>query len=595
MKQFVRSALPLLIVTGLVGCALEGPDGAEPLGEDSQAILNGTTVTTDTWGSPSLPGCSGTLLRDRWLLTAKHCGVSAGTTISLLSGATATLTNPIFNHPTLDVTIARVSASLIPSGAATTNGPFQLYRGSTDQLLNKTLFCQGWGAFSCPGGNCTGGGTLRSASLLVDQVNSTFGGCAGNCFRLTMNASGQLEAPGDSGSSCLLTPGDTQKNKVTGVLSGWDGSTKDYHILAPRFRDWASGIIGAAPSIGALTGFERADLTSSVAYVNSSNHVIELSFFSNWGRSDLTSALGTVSSSSNTSALVRSDGYSSIVFRSSDNHIREIFRQHGGGLGVGDLSALTGAAAAAGNPAAYGRSDQVAAVVYRGTDNRIRELSLVPGFGWGVNDLLSVTGAPLAAGDPVGYVRADTVNAVVYRSSDNHIRELSLAIGGSWQTLDLSATTGAVAATGKPFPYTRSDGVSVVLFRSSDNHVRELALVSGTWFVSDLTVAAGAPIAASDPIAYVRSDGISVVLFKGTDNRIRELSLSALGWGTSDLMTASGGPAANGVGLGAFVRADRANSVIYRTSDNHVHELKLAKGGSSWQHNDLTVLVGGDI
>jgi len=110
-----------------------------------------------------------------------------------------------------------------------------------------------------------------------------------------------------------------------------------------------------------------------------------------------------------------------------------------------------------------------------------------------------------------------------------------------------------------------------------------------------LTVAAGAPIAASDPIAYVRSDGISVVLFKGTDNRIRELSLSALGWGTSDLMTASGGPAANGVGLSAFVRADRANSVIYRTSDNHVHELKLAKGGSSWQHNDLTVLVGGDI
>jgi hypothetical protein len=599
-KSFLgRGTWALMLGVGMAGCSLEQADESETLQESKEDILNGSPVASDTWGSPSLSGgnCSATLLRDRWILTARHCAVTAGVSVAMRDGTTAQVVNPIYNHPTLDVAVARISAPLYPSGAATTSGPYPLYRGSAAYLLNKTLYCQGWGASSCGPSGCAGGGTLRSANLFVDQVNTpdptyciyTSGP---ECYRLQISG-GRLEAPGDSGGGCLATSINVQKMKVTGVQSTWNGSTHNWQPSAPNFRDWVNGIIGSAPSLGALSGFERADVVSSIMYVNGSQHVIEVGLGSgNWGRSDLTTHTGSVNASSNLSSFVRQDGNSSTVFRSADNHIRELTLVHDGAWSHVDLSALTGASAAAGDPAAYSRSDLAAAVVYRGTDSRIREISRAPGANWSVGDLNTITGAPLAASDPVGYVRADGVSSVVYRSADNHIRELTLPIGGWWSTADLTAITGAVNATGKPRPYTRSDGVTSVLYRSSDNHIRELTLNGGAWAAFDLTVAAGAPLAASEPFGYVRSDGVSVVIYKSADNRIRELGLNGGTWTSSDLTAASGAPLATGTGLSAFVRADRANSVIFRTSDSHVHEISLAKGAFSWFHADLTNIVG---
>jgi hypothetical protein len=580
-----RGTWALMLGVGMAGCSLEQADESETLQESKEDILNGTPVASDTWGSPSLSGgsCSATLLRDRWILTSLGCA-PAGVNVAMRNGTTAQVINPIYNHPTLNVVVARISAPLNPSGAATTSGPFPLYRGSAANLLNQTLYCQGWGANSCSGGTCTGAGTLRSANLFVDQVTTTE-------YRLQITA-GRLEAPGDWGGGCLLTSTNVQKMKVTGVQSAWDG-IYNWQVSAPKFRDWVNGIIGSAPSLGALSGYERADLVSSIMYVNGSQHVIEVGLGAgNWGRSDLTTHTGSVNASSNLSSFVRQDGNSSTVFRSADNHIRELTLVHGGAWSHADLSALTGAPAAAGDPAAYSRSDLAAAVVYRGTDSRIREFSRAPGASWSLGDLNTVTGAPLAASDPVGYVRADGVSSVVYRSADNHIRELTLPIGGGWATADLTAITGAVTAIGKPRPYTRSDGATSVLYRSSDNHIREITLNGGTWAAFDLTVAAGAPLAASEPFGYVRSDGVSVVIYKSADNRIRELGLNGGTWTASDLTLASGAPLATGTGLSAFVRADRANSVIFRTSDSHVHEISLAKGAFSWFHADLTNIVG---
>jgi len=100
---------------------------------------------------------------------------------------------------------------------------------------------------------------------------------------------------------------------------------------------------------------------------------------------------------------------------------------------------------AASDPVAYVRSDGVTAVLFKSSDNRIRELTLVGGS-WVSSDLNAATGGPLADGAGLNaYVRADRVNAVVYRTADNHVHELSLAKGGgTWSHGDLTSIVGAI-------------------------------------------------------------------------------------------------------------------------------------------------------
>jgi hypothetical protein len=598
MKSFTGITVSLLAAAGSIGCAVQAWDEPESVDEASESILNGTTVTTDTRGSPQLSGCSSSLLRDRWVLTAKHCLAAAGASATLLDGTTATFTDPIFNHPTLDVTIGRISSSLSPSGSATTRGPYPLYRGSEIGLLNLTLYAQGWGANNNCTPTCTGGGVLRSANLLVDLVNQgTPGYCDSgpNCFRAT-KTNNQLAVPGDSGSGIWLTNSVAQKHRLAGVFSGWNGVDKDFYVSGPRFRDWANGIIGSAPTFGALTGYERSDLFSSVLYVNPSNHVIELvRGTGGWLRGDLTSSIGTVNSSSNPSAFVSWEGRSSIVFRSSDNHIRELSLPHNGGYSASDLSQTLGAPAAAvsANPTSYSRSDRVSVVLYRDSGNHVVEISRDPnqGFWCCVNALDTIVGTPIAASDPAGYVRADGSNGVVYRDTTGTIWELSLPMGGFWSAKNVSAEAGAPVAVGQPRPYTRPDGTNAIVYRSiTDNRIREVRLTASGWQHTALTTTS----AINDPVGYVRADGKAAVLYKNSSNHIRELSLSGSTWTNVDL-TPTGVPAATGTGLSAYVRADLVSAVVYRTSDNRVHELRRSRSATSWLHTDLTAEVGGAI
>jgi hypothetical protein len=607
MKNRVAVTISALATLGAGACGLAEDVALDDVGESREAIINGSPVAVDTWGNPKVEStgfCSGTLVRNRWVLTAKHCNTGVGSTITMRDGSSTQCTNPIFNHPNYDVTVARLNASLWPQGDLSLGGPFPLYKGSQDMLLNQTVYCQGWGNNACGPSGCSGAGTLRSASMLIDQASTADPGyCGPECYRMIIT-NNRLLANGDSGTTCFQLGSIQTKSKVTGVFAGWNGSTTNYVTAAPRFRDWAIGIIGGAPSLGQLAGYERPEIASSVLYVHpTSSHVIELALGAsgNWGRGDLTTATGSPNAAStNTTALVREDGTASVVFRDTNNQIQEITRTGVNGLTVArnNLSQLTGAPAAKGNPAGFGRSDRIAVVYYRSTDDHVQELSRDPGGTWFVNDLTAITGAPTASSDPVGYVRADGSNAVVFRSSDNHVRELWLPFGGFWSAGDLTAAAGAVNTHGSaiPRPYTRSDGYSIVLYRSQDGHIRELFLSSsgGGWGVADLTVSAGAPNTISDPFGYVRSDDIPAVIFKSNDNHVRELRLSG-SWLHTDLTSTTGSAAAGGFGMAAYVRADRKSAVVYRTSDNHVHEFSLTKSQSTWTHTDLTTASGGTI
>jgi len=602
---------PLFVAAAaVVGCGdLQEGDEPEAIETQTEQIINGTTVTTDTWGSP-FTGCSSTMLRDRWVLTVKHCLPSVGGTATLKNGTVAHFQAPIFAHPDefQDVAIARIDTPLVPSGSVSTSGPYPLYRGSEAQLLNQTVNVQGWGDNFCPpgGGQCSGFGTLRSGNLVVDHIGPADPDlCVGRCF-LTPHGNVQT-AGGDSGGGVRSTPGAVQLSKVVGVVAG-TSQTENYHQSVPWFRDWANGIIGSAPTFGQLTGYERNDLINTVLYVNSS-HIIELSSsgFTNWFRSDLTSFISgatNVATNSNPTAFIRFDGYASIAYRDTSNHIQELALQHGGTWSKRDLTPTgSGAPTATGSPASYGRTDRVGIVLYRSQSSpadHIIEISFSPGGNPGWNDMTQIFGLPNTASDPVGYVRADGANAVVYRSSpDNHVRELAAFYGQNWSPADLSKTNATAA--GQPRPFTLQDGTSAVVYRSSDNHVRLLTRAAtdttGNWTPRDLTGGTSFEQALSDPFGYVRADGRAAVIFKTSDFHVHQLTWSGgPNWAHEDMMTAPWGnpPVAGGFGMAAYVTSDRVSTVVYRTSDNHVHQLTQTLLGTRG-NADLTQSAGGGV
>jgi hypothetical protein len=426
-------------------------------------------------------------------------------------------------------------------------------------------------------------GATIFVQTLTDSVTPT--GAAPSC-----------ESEGFTGetNSLTLVPGSCCP--VGGQLPG---------IVFTQSNSWSGGPPACPPanisfgSAGHLGGYSRSDGHSAIDYANPSAHVAELSLSGHtWSFGDLTHLTGAPGPAGDIANYVRSDVTNAVVYRSSDGHIRELSLPVGAtSWHAGDLISLTGGTASAGNPSGYVRSDAWSTVVYRGTDAHIHELGLAPGStSWQVGDLTALTGAPNASGDPIGFVRNDLVNAVVFQSaSDNHIRELKLAHGsGSWATDDLTALTGATAAAGKARGFVRSDGFTSVVYRGTDNHIHELGLAVGssTWQVGDLSTLTGATAASGDPAPYVRADEWSTVVYLGSDGHIHELGLApaSSSWQVGDLTSLAGAPSAS-AGPTGYVRADFVSTVDFQSSDNHIHELQLTSTG--WTQADLTSLAGG--
>jgi len=356
-------------------------------------------------------------------------------------------------------------------------------------------------------------------------------------------------------------------------------------------------------------GQRRGDHVNSNVYAGSDGRIHELSLLpgGKWNLGDLFTASGNMAPTvvGNPAVSARPLGVNSainsVVYRSTDGHVYELSLPLGGKWGLNDLRLASGNSApeAAGDPDAYLRSDGFYSVIYRTIDNRIQEIYVSGAGSWQTGDIFSasVIPPPPAAGDPVGYVRSDIVNAVVYRGIDNRIYELSLPVGGQWTVKDLFKASGAsVPVAGNLAAYVRSDSVNSVVYRGSDGHIHEIyRLLGGNWGTGDLNLESGniAPVAAGDPAGYIRSDRVNSVVYRGADNRIHEFSLSSgANWQTSDLFTASGNiaPSAAGDPVG-YIRSDNVSAVLYRGTDNHIHELFLAPG-ANWDTGDLMVVSG---
>jgi hypothetical protein len=258
--------------------------------------------------------------------------------------------------------------------------------------------------------------------------------------------------------------------------------------------NWLPIIPGSTPT-GDPAAYVRADGLSAVLYRTSYNHIIELSEVgtgnnpTGWLATDLTIAIyGAPLASSDPTAYVRSDGLSSVLFRSGDQ-IFELFMTPDHHWDWGEPSALAGAPPALSKPAGYSHHDGWNAIVYLTTSNRLEELWL-DGYGWHAGDITGNAGTYY--GDPVPYVRTDAVESVLHWSwSYGPGGQVWESANAPWAAYNLSAYgTGAVNT--QPAPFLSHDGWNIIAIGGVNNHAGELFYGIGTsWGFTDLTKSTG--------------------------------------------------------------------------------------------------------
>jgi hypothetical protein len=182
---FMKNTNLIIASLGLAACAMD--DGDE-LSVDRDEIINGTVISAENSGFAIVNGgCSGTLITNTWVLTAKHCGTAVGS--SVVMGSQTRTVDRVVNHPSVDASIARLSAPMTMNGS-TTNHRWRL-RG--DALgAGTSVRCFGYGRNTYTGGF----GTLRTANMTVHSTS-------GSDYVFRPNSSGQIQWMGDSGGGCL--------------------------------------------------------------------------------------------------------------------------------------------------------------------------------------------------------------------------------------------------------------------------------------------------------------------------------------------------------------------------------------------------------
>ena len=213
----------------------------------SRFIINGTLVDPNWSGHVSWGGCSGTLLTNSWILSAKHCfddqDPNQPDPWRLVSmGSQTAAMQKIYTHPTLDIAVAKLTEPMQMHDF--TGYRIKLYDGAPESIIHKSLNCFGYGDQSFTGFQ---DGLLRTSILTVDSLFPlsdayiVFGIIASYAIRA--NTDNQSIYFGDSGGSSFYNvPNGSSELVGVHVATTMDG-TLGFDAASWGFSTWVKTVM----------------------------------------------------------------------------------------------------------------------------------------------------------------------------------------------------------------------------------------------------------------------------------------------------------------------------------------------------------------
>jgi hypothetical protein len=243
-----RAALPVIPALFALGCSSSGEE-TKCAAQAQQAIVNGTAAEAylglgleDTRaivriddGSDATPSfCTGALIREEWLLTARHCLQMDRPAIELRLGDKSRLLQPLelVAHPELDLGLIRIDPGLASASAVR---PFALEVTPPDERwLGERVELAGFGLDEGGALPADPRYAVETVSEIRDDAIVVNGlGRSGGCL-------------GDSGGP-LLVRNERGRPAVFGVLSTGSLSClyRDTYVRLDRAAEWLEAIAGA--------------------------------------------------------------------------------------------------------------------------------------------------------------------------------------------------------------------------------------------------------------------------------------------------------------------------------------------------------------
>ncbi|TWG18583.1 snapalysin [Micromonospora taraxaci] len=190
-------------------------------------------------------GCTGTLIKGNWAVTAKHCSTPSSVRVGSInrsSGGTVVRVTRAVNHPSVDVKLLQLASSVTyaPAPIPSTSGAV----GTATRII-------GWGQTCAPRG-CGSAPTVANeldTSIVADSRCSGINGPYEICTNNTNGNSG----------ACYGDSGGPQVRRVNGVWNligatsraGNNNSTcatgPSIYVDLPSIRSWISTQVGGLP------------------------------------------------------------------------------------------------------------------------------------------------------------------------------------------------------------------------------------------------------------------------------------------------------------------------------------------------------------